>query len=206
MPTSFVPQPASASARRLRGIPSDFTGAFSFLAYTLFGIIFALAIGIFFYNHFLISTQASKDAALAKAAASIDPTTVTSFTRLRDRLNSSTTLLNNHVALSGFFALVETILPTPVRFNSLDLAATDPKKVTLKATGVAKNFNALAATSAAFATDGHIKDAIFSNIAINKDNSVSFALSASLDPTLVAFSPQPPSTATSTATSTPPSP
>ena len=59
----------------------------------------------------------------------------------------------------------------------------------LAGSGTAKSFNALAVISTTFATDNRIKEAIFSNIVVNKDNSVSFALSASLDPKLVAFSP-----------------
>lgn len=200
IPTSFVPQPASAAGRRFGGgMSSDFTGAFSFLAYAVFVIIIVLAVGVFFYGRILASSQASKDAALANAEASIDPTTVEGFLRLSNRLSSSATLLNGHIALSGFFNLIETLLPTPVRFNSLHINVADPTKITLDATGIAKNFNALAFTSTAFAADGRIKDAIFSNLTINKDNSVSFALSATLDPTLVTFSaPSSPSAATST--------
>ena len=186
IPTSFVPQSAAAAARRFR---SDFTGAFGYFAYGVLGIVFLLALGVFAYGRILANQQASEDATLAKAEAAIDPTTVVGFTRLRDRLNFGATLLAGHVAFSGFFALVETILPTTVRFTAIHLSLDDTGGASLDGSGVAKSFNALAAASAAFATDGRIKDAIFSSIAINKDNSVSFSISASLDPKLVAFSP-----------------
>jgi hypothetical protein len=205
IPTSFVPQPASTAARRFH---SDFTGAFSFLAYAVLGIIFALAIGVFFYGRILSATKASKDAQLIQAEATIDPATVRGFVQLRNRLSSGAKLLDNHVAFSNFFALIETLLPTPVRFNSVHLtvtgANTSAKKIGLEGTGVAKSFNALAAASGAFATEGRIKDAIFSNIVVNRDNSVSFVLSASLDPTLVAFAP--PSAPASAASSSAPLP
>lgn len=204
IPTSFVPQPASVAARRFH---SDFTGAFSFLAYGVLGLVFALAIGIFFYGRILSATKASKDAELAKAEAAIDPTTVQNFIQLRNRLSSGKQLLDSHIAFSNFFTLIENLLPTPSRFNSLHLSVssantgTGAGKISLQGSGVARNFNTLAAASGAFATDSRIKDAIFSNIVVNKDNSVSFALSASLDPALVTF------TASSvTASSTTPSP
>ncbi len=202
IPTSFVPQPASAAARRFH---SDFTGAFGFLAYAILGIIFALAVGVFFYGRILNATKASKDAQLVKAEAAIDPATVRGFVQLRNRLSSGAKLLDDHIAFSNFFARIETLLPTPTRFNSMRLtvagANTGTGKIGLQGAGVAKSFNALAAASGAFAAEGRIKDAIFSNIIVNKDNSVSFALSASLDPTLVAFAP--PSVS---ASSSPPSP
>ncbi|MHB8660522.1 MAG: hypothetical protein ACYC75_01075 [Minisyncoccota bacterium] len=195
IPTSFVPQPASAAARKFH---SDFTGAFGFLAYTILAIVFALAVGLFFYSRILDSEQTSKDAQLAKAEAAIDPTTVESFVQLRNRLDAGTTLLTNHVAFTNFFSVLEAILPTTVRFSALHLSigtsAASPsiaagRDIKLEGTGIARNFNALAATSNAFAVDGRIKDAIFSNFTVNKDNSVSFSLSASIDPALVAFAP-----------------
>ncbi len=200
IPTSFVPRPASAAARKPH---SDFTGAFGFLAYAVLGITFALAIGVFLYGRILAATQSSKDMILQKAEAGLDPATVESFVQLRDRLDSSEELLSNHVAFSGFFTALDTLLPATVRFTSIQLSigtaapgTTGGESITFDGTGVAKTFNALAATSNAFAADGRIKDAVFSNFVVNKDNSVSFALSASLDPKLIAFAS--PSSTTST--------
>lgn len=186
IPTSFVPHSASAAARRFR---SDLTGAFGFFAYAVLGMVFLLALGVFFYGRLLTSTKSAKDAALRSAEAAVDPATVESFVRLRDRLSSGATLLANHTALSGFFSLLSSIAPVTVRFTSLHLLLDTKGKVVLEGTGVARSFNALAVASGAFAVDGRIKDAIFSNIVVSqRDGSVSFALSATLDPILVAFS------------------
>ena len=156
----------------------------------IFVIVFVSALGVFFYARILAADQSSKDAALAKVEANIDPATINSFVRLRDRLASSKTLLANHVAFSEFFTLLGTLMPATVRFTSLHLSINDDGTVNVDGSGIAKSFNALAASSMAFANDGRIKDAIFSNIAVNaKNNSVSFALSATLDPKTVAFSP-----------------
>ncbi|MDP2651626.1 MAG: hypothetical protein Q8O94_00630, partial [bacterium] len=109
---------------------------------------------------------------------------------LRDRLNAGGILLANHPAFSGFFTALGTLLPTTVRFTSLNLSVDNKGTVRFEGSGVAKSFNALAAASTAFAQDGRIKDAIFSNIVVSpRDNSVSFALAAAIDPKLVAFSP-----------------
>jgi Tfp pilus assembly protein PilN len=55
----------------------------------------------------------------------------------------------------------------------------------IEGTGTAKSFNALAAASTALASDGRIKDVIFSAITVNKDATVSFSVSATLDPKIV---------------------
>jgi len=84
---------------------------------------------------------------------------------------------------------LEKILPTTVRFTALHLSIGQNGLSKIEGGGVAKSFNALASASTAFAEDGRIKDAIFSNININKDNSVSFSLSATLDREIIVFSP-----------------
>ncbi len=185
IPTSFVPHSSSAP-RRFR---SDFSGAFGFFAYGVLGIVILLALGVFLYGRILAADKISKDKALAVAEATIDSKAVEDFVRLRDRLLSNKALLNNHVAFSGFFATLERILPSTVRFTALRLSLDATGIARVSGAGVAKNFNALAAASTAFASDGRVKDAIFSSISVNKDSSVTFALTATLDPNLIAFSP-----------------
>jgi len=186
IPTSFVPHEASAARRQMR---TDFVGAFGVFAYAVFAVVFILALGVFFYGRILAASMVAKDAALAKAEAAIDPATVESFVKLRNRLNSSQTLLTNHVALSGFFKAIEALLPSTVRFTALHVAVDATGVTKVEGTGIAKSFNALSAASGAFAGDGRIKDVIFSKISVKRDTSVSFGFSATLDPRLISFSP-----------------
>lgn len=184
IPTSFVPH-ASGTPQKFR---SDFTGAFGLFAYTVLGIVFALALGVFLYGRLLAGNLAAKDAEVEKSQKAIDQSTVESFVRLRNRLNQGQVLLEKHVAFSGLFSSLGTLLPSTVRFSTLHVLRDSAGVSKIEGTGVAKSFNALAAVSTAFAEDGRIKDAIFSKITVNKDNSVSFGLTATLDPKLVAFS------------------
>ncbi|MBU6321354.1 MAG: hypothetical protein KGI78_02605 [Patescibacteria group bacterium] len=184
VPTSFVPRPQTASVRR----QSNFSGAFAFVGYGVLAVVVALALGAFLYSEILATEQNSKDSELAKQVAAIDPHTATTFIRLRSRLSESAKLLNQHIALSGFWSVFSAIAPASVRMKTVHVSRDDSGAVTIDATGVAKSFNALAAASDAFAKDGRIKDAIFSSIAV-AGNAVTFSLSASVDPSLVAFSP-----------------
>lgn len=197
IPTSFVPHPGSSAVRHR----SDLTGAFAFLGYGVLFLVIVLAIGTFIYSQILATEQKNKDAALAKQVAAIDPQTVAKFVHLRDRLSQGLSLLNKHPALTSFWNTLITIMPTGVRFESLHLSTDESGQVKLEGTGVAKSFNALAATSDAFATDGRIKDAIFANIRV-QGSAVSFSLSATIDPSLIAFSAPVPG-ATGTASGTP---
>ena len=185
IPTSFVPH-GNAAPRQFRG---DLTGAFAFFGYGVLALVFVMALGVFLYGRVLAAEQAANDKELATAQQAVDEDTVTAFVRLRDRLTSGKTLLGNHVALSTFFASLEKILPSTVRFNTLHITTGKEGTTRLEGSGIAKNFNALAFASTAFASDGRIKDAIFSGISVHRDNSVSFSLSATLDPKMTVFTP-----------------
>lgn len=196
IPTSFVPRPTSVHQYR-----TDFTNAFGFLMYAILGIVFLMALGVFFYGQILATEQSNKDAELATKEANIDRATIEDFVRLSNRLKRSSALLSKHVAFSDFFNSLQTLLPTSVRFSTLHLSFDSYGVARVDGFGVAKNFNALAAASTALAADSRIKDAIFSKLSVNRDNSVSFGLSATLDPKLTAFAPS--AGANVTATSTP---
>ncbi|MBI2409580.1 hypothetical protein HYV30_00875 [Candidatus Kaiserbacteria bacterium] len=184
IPTSFVPHSASATTRRYRASISGL----EYGAYGILVIVLVLALGVFIYGRILSAQESAKSAALTKAQSAIDPATIAGFVRLRDRLVSSRTLLDRHFMLSNFFSILSSTAPSSVRFLSLNVTLQEEGTVALEGNGVAKNFNALAATSNAFATEGRIKDAIFSHIVVSpRDSSVSFSLSATLDPKLVEF-------------------
>jgi hypothetical protein len=208
IPTSFVPHSSANAPRRYR---FDFIGAFSFLAYGIFLLTIALAVGVFLYAGVLAAQLKSKDIQLAKERDKINTTLAHSFIRLDNRLIAGQKLLDDHIALSNFFRTLGTALPNTVRFSALQLNATDAKKIIVSGSGVAKNFNALASASVSFASGGDIKDAIFSRIVVNKDNSVSFALVATVDPKLISFNvatlavpPAEPSSEAASATTTQP--
>ncbi|MDO8742645.1 MAG: hypothetical protein Q7J45_03910 [bacterium] len=185
IPTSFVPHPLGGAPRRAS---RDLTGVFGVVIYIILGIVIALAAGVFFYGRILASTQASRDAELAKAKGGIDSATIENFVRLHDRLDSGQKLLSKHIAFSNFFSLLERIIPSTVRFSSLNITLGEKGGAKLSGAGVARNFNALAAVSSAFAADGRIRDAIFSSLVVSPVNgSVAFALSASLDQKLIEF-------------------
>lgn len=184
IPTSFVPH---TSLTERRHISADLGGVFGYIAYAILGVVFLLAVGVFFYGRILSTSLASKDDALKKAEASIDPTTIKEFIQLRDRLKSSQSLLNSHIVLSAFFSALESLLPSTVRFTTLHLAVDTAGVTKVEGTGVSKSFNALSVASGAFAVDGRIKDVIFSKMAINKDSTISFGFSATLDPKLTSF-------------------
>ena len=137
--------------------------------------------GTFAYDKYLQSSLEAKAEELAVAQREVNQDQVEDFVRLRDRLTYGQGLLDNHIALGQVFDVLEEQTLTNVRFSSLDLTVADDRTAQIDISGTARNFNALAAQSNAFAAEKGIRRAIFSGIVVNEDNTVSFTLTADLD-------------------------
>lgn len=182
IPTSFVPkQPVTTGMRR----PQSGVNVFLIIAGIVLGVAALGAGGVFGYKLYLENVRNAKAAELQRAQDAINEDTIEGFVRLRNRLESASTLLNQHVYTSQFFDVLETRTLQSVRFSSLTLSVLDDRSAEIQMEGVARSFNALAAQSEAFASEKRIKRAIFSSITVNTTGSVSFELTAELDPKLV---------------------
>ncbi len=187
IPSSFVPHPGSSGGGTSKG-PFSLASVLQVFAYLVFVFSLVGAAGVYLYSASLTSQLASDDTALQQKISSLDQTTIESLLRLQSRLVSAKTLLNNHVAFSGIFDLLESITPVNVRFSSVNISYDGVGQTTLTASGVAKDFNTLAYASNYLGQDPQLKNAIFSGIAINnKDGTVSFSLSATLNPKLIVY-------------------
>ncbi len=183
IPTSFVPkQPVSTDKRRFA---SGGNNVLLILASIILAITVLAAGGTFLYQQYLKKAEAAKSAQILAEQKQVSADSVNKFIRLRDRLVAAKTVLNQHIVLSQFFNLLETITLQNVHFDGVSIDVSDDRSAKISMTGQAKDFNALENQSSVFANQQYIKSAIFSGIAVNKDNSVSFAVTADLDPTVI---------------------
>jgi hypothetical protein len=142
--------------------------------------------GIFGFEMYVNSLAIQKKTELEQREKSIDQATVTEFIRLRDRFDIAKNLLDHHIVLSQFFDVLEAITLQNVRFSTLRITADGATVPSIDMAGTAKNFNALAAQSSAFANEKRMKRAIFSDIDLDsKNGTVSFKLKANLETPLV---------------------
>jgi ABC-type multidrug transport system fused ATPase/permease subunit len=182
IPTSFVPkQPVTPGKRRSSG-----TSVLLIISFIIIGVSIACVAGVFFYSQYLKGLENSRGAELVAAQNNVNPATVASFVRLRDRFTAAETILSQHVALSQFFTVLNNITLQNVSYSSLLVTVADDRTATIELTGEAKDFNTLAAESTAFASETDIKSAIFSDISVDKTtNDVKFTVDAVLQPGLV---------------------
>ncbi|HWH07399.1 MAG TPA: hypothetical protein VNU47_02675 [Candidatus Paceibacterota bacterium] len=211
IPTSFVPRQSLDTPRRKMHGGNN---VFLLIGLFIFGLSVALAVGVFAYQKYLESVVTVKEAALSSAEATISKDVVEEYVRLKQRFVSGRELLDNHVALSQFFAVLESLTLQNVKFDDLTLTVAEDRTASITIEGIARNFNTLAAQSSAVAGERAFKRAIFSDISVNDNGTVGFSLSADIDPSLIAmqeaaFAEEPvveaPAPATPAATTTAPS-
>lgn len=140
---------------------------------------------VFGYQLYLKGALSSKSAQLDAAQQSIDVDKVEGFIRLKNRLSSVKQLLDQHIELTNFLDVLEARTLQTVRFNSLTVTVATDRSALVEMAGTARSFNALAAQSSAFAAEKRIKRAIFSGITVNANGTVSFNLTATIDPRLI---------------------
>ena len=160
------------------------------IAVGLLVIAIAGAGAVFGYERYLEGVRDDKRAEVDAVRKSINASVVEDFIRTRDRFLSAKDLLDNHVAVSQFFTLLESLTLQSVRFDGLSFALAEDRSAKIEMDGVARTFNALAAESSAFASEKRIKRAIFSDITVDPTTrAVSFSLTADLEPELLTISP-----------------
>lgn len=181
IPTSFVPrQPVAPRASNASFNP------FLFIAYIIFFVWLIVAVLVFAYHLYLTRAVAAKSEEVAQVEGSIDQASVTEFIKLRDRFTTSSQVLDRHVVQSKLFDRIEELTVTNVRITKLKVTVQENRTAKLEIAGVARNFNALAAQSSAFAQDKDIRNAIFSGFTLDdKDGTVAFQINADVEPSLI---------------------
>ena len=184
IPTSFVPkQPVQPSVRE----PKAGWNILWIVALLMLALSVISAGGVFAYGKYLEGVRDTKIQALDSAKREINASTVEEFIRLRDRFISARGILDNHIVFSGFFDILEERTLQNVRFSSLTFTFDEDGIPEIEMSGEARSFNALAAQSRMLNEERRFKRAIFSDITVNANNTVSFSLSAKLDPSVLAM-------------------
>lgn len=173
--------------------------AFALLAYFILGFMVLAAGGVFFYEQLLIAqlNETKKEINAFEQQETQLEAKLSEFIRLKDRLSSGKALLASHVSISQFFTRMERVLPVSSRLLNVQVAVNQDGSISLKGSGEARDFTALALVSEAFAHSGGINDVIFSHFQI-KPTTVAFDFSGTIDPKLVQFMSNEPPPATST--------
>ncbi len=182
--TSFIPKkPVDTGAIRSSGDVNFFL----LLSIIILIITAAATGGVFLYKISLTQQVKEKDAQLKQAQESFGLERIKYLQQRSAQLSAAKALLDNHVAPTALFAMLEEHTLKTVRFKTFTLSA-DGGAVTLSMGGEARGFNAVAYQSEVFT--GLTKEFLsptFSNFALDEKGNVSFNFETRVNPQIILY-------------------
>lgn len=179
--SSFIPQDATVQQTVRPVARTGFADLLILIAIVFVIASLALAAGVFLYLRFLNSSSDVKLESLARARDAFDPGLIQTLTRLDDRMRAADSVLDQHIAPTVFFHLLEQLTLQTVSFGNLTFQGGDQQNMTIAMDGVAGSVNAIALQADYLSKSGLITNPLFSNIDRRVDG-VHFNLTAVINP------------------------
>lgn len=157
------------------------------LAAVVFIAAVAMAAGLFGYGMYLQKDLDQKRERLQNAQSDLQPAFVQEIRRLDARLRHSETILQNHLALSPVFSLLEKSTLSSVQYINFSYLFSPEGVVTLVLSGVAPSFGALALQSDVLYRDKTFTKVEFESVNLDTFGNVIFDLNLDVDQKVVGY-------------------
>jgi hypothetical protein len=211
--TSFIPKKPLTEGRR-----GSSSGLIFLLALLIFIGSVVAAGAAFLYGTYLSNALTAKARSLETAQGAFESAgAIETLIRLDSRIKEAKSLLTGHVAPSAIFYFLSAQTLERVSFTGFDFGLKEDGSATIELKGITDGFPTIALQSDQLGSSKVLRNIIFSDIVVEEGGSVSFSLSATVDPALLLYSKNltqgpavilppvetPVETSTSTATGTP---
>jgi len=185
--TTFIPKKPLVNNQN-----SGSTGGVSllvFLATILLVVSCALAGGMYLYRSNVEAKVAEMQKQLEQSSVSYDADLAFNIEDTNRRLTVAQDLVANHVSFSPLLITLGQNTLKTIRYTKMNAEQTvgSNASTTIKISGVAKNYDAIALQSDMFGKNRFIRDPIFSNLIPTIDNNISFDLSFTVDPSYMKY-------------------
>lgn len=181
--TSFIPKQVTVPGpvHRTR------VGVLGVLSTIIFLGTLALAGGVFFYRDLLVDDIGEMNARLVRAKNAFEPELIKEFSAFHSRLEAAKTIIAGHQAISPLFDLLEERTLSTVRFSLLELSLPSRGAASLRLSGEARGFTAIALQSDIFGGETAFRNPVFSNFDLGERGEVRFSFTTDLDPSLLRY-------------------
>ncbi len=183
--TSFIPKkPIVAS----QGVVKKSIDFFAIIATILFLGSLILSATVYAWKYTLTKQVELKEASLVKAREQFDQSFIGYVNRLNSRIETSRSLLDNHVGASTIFGFLASHTLKTVSYTDFTYSYEGDGTVKVVLSGVARSYSTIALQSEEFGKQNqYIKSPIFSNLNPDQNGSVRFTLTALLDKNLISY-------------------
>jgi hypothetical protein len=186
--TSFIPKqsmgsvPGRAPQRRRHFNVFNFVGMIIFLC----GMI--LAVGVFIYKDMAQRELDAKRTQLEQEKSSFSQGDILGLRALDRRILVAQTLLDQHLAPSVVFEMLEERTQTDVQFVEFSYTRRESGSVELVFDGKAMRFNTVGLQSQQLASAPELASVIFSDVDIDVEDNVNFTITSEADTSELAYS------------------
>lgn len=183
--TSFIPKRTTIATAPYATAKSSAVSFFNVIAIVVFLSTIAGAVGVFAFKGLLANQIVEKRAMLEKAQGAFEPDFIKKMVRLNDRITHARELLDNHVAVSPLFEVIENSTLRTVRFKDFKYFLEDAQSVKLTMRGEARNFASIVLQSDQFGKNKYLRDQLFADFNLDQVGNVGFTFTAGVDRSLV---------------------
>lgn len=188
---SFIPkQPVTEELHRR----NSSGGVLFLISFLIFALSALAAGGVVVWNKILDTRMVKEKETLKRNESALDANSVREFVRLRDRIDSANTLLQNHIAPSNIFQVLQKYTLKRIRFNDFAYSYAGTDKVSITMSGQAEGvdaYEAISMQSKQFTVkelQNVFKSPIFGGLNfIEASNIVTFSFTTIVDPRLISF-------------------
>lgn len=185
--TSFIPKKPIQVSKKPGKISKGGASFMTMITLVIFIATLVAAGGVYVYQLSLNGRIETQNKNLLKARESFNSEFIAQATRLNDRIESVRSLVNNHVAPSQIFKLLEDETLTTVRFNSLRYYEDEDNKLRLDVSGLAKGFQSIVLQSDRYGNTGKLRDVLFASLQPTEEGLVSFTFDGSVEPRAILY-------------------
>lgn len=186
--TTFIPKkPIEEVVINTPGRSSAPAGTLFILAIIILILTIISVGGLFFYNNLTKSELTTLQDSLEKNEKQYEPNLLVDLTNLDKRLKNGSALINQHIAVSPIFDLVEQYTLKTVRFSKFEFKTSDTGTYVVSLSGEADNYQSIALQSQNFGDISAFKGVIFSDFTLTPKNRISFNTSFTVSPEIINF-------------------
>ncbi len=185
---SFIPKkPMGSIVRREERLRGGIVGILGFASFVIFLVTLAVLGGLFVYKAVLQGQIDQMSASIERVKQAIEPELIDVLGVADKRLQTSSVLLGNHLVISPVLRLLEDLTLSNVRFDSLAYSVDGAGLPTLKLSGEARDYAALALQSDIFGDARVFAEPIFENLTLNDQGNISFDFSTPVSSSFVLY-------------------
>ena len=183
--TSFIPKKPITASGSVSRPPTSLS---TVISVGLLIIIGASSAGLFLYKNYLLKQEAVLSSSLEKVRDTFEQDTIDELALYDKRVSSAKKILSSHLVLSPMFSLLGSLTIPSIQYTKFD-HQTVGHDFTVKMSGVASDYRSIAIQADVFngAKGRFFKNVVFSNLAKDKNNNITFNLEFNVDPSLLSY-------------------